>query len=382
MARRGRKDRGLVQREDASGKPVWYVRLWDQGKERWFGSFANKTQAREFYEARKLEQREGRLFPSQFQRRGQVTLEEVIEDYIAASTKKSIRDDRRYSRLWLREFPGSKIREVTPRSIEKVRQRLLDRGLAPSSTNRALAFLRHVLNLAVRDGLLAVSPMAQVKFLKESPGRLRFLSPEEETKLLEAIGPTYAPWVRLAILTGMRQAEQFGLRWEHVDLDQGIITLPTTKAGGVQYVHLNGEAKATLQAMDSWQWSLWVFPSENPRAHLDPRNFYKRVWMPAVRKAGIEWATWHDLRHTYASRLAMAGTTDYDIASLLRHSTTALVRRYAHLSPSHLKGVVEKVAAFGQTSPSRLESQPEPRLNRDSTADPLAHPVHSKTVSG
>ncbi len=68
-------------------------------------------------------------------------------------------------------------------------------------------------------------------------------------------------------------------------------------------------------------------------------------------------------------------------ASLLRHSSTALVKRYAHLSPSHMKGVVEKVSAFGKTTPPRLESQTEPRLTRDNTADPLAHPLHSKTIS-
>src|SRR5687768_12769526 len=116
---------------------------------------------------------------------------------------------------------------------------MLAKGLAPSSTNRALAFLRHILNTAVRHGMLAASPMTKVKLLKESPGRLRFLALTEEKRLCEAIGPDYASWVRLAILTGMRQMEQFSLRWEHVDLEQGRLTIPHTKAGGVRYVHLN-----------------------------------------------------------------------------------------------------------------------------------------------
>ena len=121
------------------------------------------------------------------------------------------------------------------------------------------------------------------------------------------LGSDHAPWARLAILTGLRQAEQFRLEWKNVDLDRGLLTLPTTKAGGVQYVHLNDEAKAILRGFDSWQRSKWVFPSENPATPIDPRNFYSRVWMPAVKAAGIEWAMWHDLRHTFASRLAMEG---------------------------------------------------------------------------
>jgi len=71
--------------------------------------------------------------------------------------------------------------------------------------------------------------------------------------------------------------------------------------------------------------------------------------MPAVRAAGIEWATWHDCRHTFASRLAIEGHSETTIASLLRHSTNALVRRYAHLSQTHLKSSVETVASFGKS---------------------------------
>ena len=65
------------------------------------------------------------------------------------------------------------------------------------------------------------------------------------------LGPTYAPWARLALLTGMRQAEQFGMTWQDVDLDRGVVTLPQTKAGVVQYVHLNEEAKTILRGMQA-----------------------------------------------------------------------------------------------------------------------------------
>ncbi len=151
-----------------------------------------------------------------------------------------------------------------------------------------------------------------------------------------------------AILTGMRQMEQFSLKWGDVDLERGLLTLRTTKAGDAQYVYLNEEAKAILQGLIVGNKSVWVFPSENPDTHIDPPNFYERVWMPAVKEAGIEWATWHDLRHTFASRLAMEGATDRDIAAALRHSSTSLVKRYAHLSPSHMRTMVEKVAHHGK----------------------------------
>ena len=81
---------------------------------------------------------------------------------------------------------------------------------------------------------------------------------------------------------------------------------------------------------------------------MDPRNFYRRVFLPTVKESGLEGVSWHALRHTFASRLAMSGATEGTIASLLRHSGTDLVRGYAHLSASHLQQEIEKVSAFGK----------------------------------
>jgi integrase len=213
--------------------------------------------------------------------------------------------------------------------------------------NRYLAWLRACLNLAIVDGKLATNPIKKLMF-KETPGRTRLLTPEEEAKLLQALGPVYAPWARLAILTGLRQKEQFTLQWKDVNFERGVVVLPHTKAGGVQYAYLNEEAKTVLRGLDSWQRSKWVFPSQNPASPVDPRHFYARVYLPAMKGTGIEWVSWHDLRHCYASRLAMSGATPNTIATLLRHSTTALVKRYAHLSPSYLTQAVEQVAGFGK----------------------------------
>ena len=200
-----------------------------------------------------------------------------------------------------------------------------------------------------------------------------FLSMEDEKRLLEKLGPVHGPWARLAILTGLRQSEPFRLHWKDVDLERGMLTLLVTKAGGVQYAPLNEEATTILRGLDSWQRSKWVFPSENPATAMDVRNFYNRVWLPALADAGIEWTTWHDLRHTFASRLAMNGQNEGTIAALLRHSTTALVKRYAHLSPSHLKAAVEGVAGFGKAPAPLRENQIPVRET---------NPVSNGTVTG
>lgn len=398
MARKGRQDRGLIQKTDSGGRSIWYVRLYDHGRERRFGSFASKTAAREFYEKAKLEQKEGRFFPERYQLRGQEGIEAFIDRYLTTiKTKKSRRDEQRFAAWWKDRYRGQPLQAMTPATLEDARQVLLNERAAPrgrkegrrarnlkaphmlregvrkrqpTTVNRYFEWLRKVLNLAVRDGKLQSNPVLKLRLAKESQGKTRFLSPEEESRLMGALGPRYAVWARLAILTGMRQTEQFSLKWADVNLERGLLTLPKTKAGDVQYVLLNDEAKQLLQGLTVGNGSVWVFPSENPDTFLDPRNFYDRIWIPAVKRAGIEWVTWHDLRHTFASRLAMAGHNEGTIAALLRHSSTALVKRYAHLSPSHLNAAVESVAAFGKASersPGRPEMVVQPKAFSNGT---------------
>ncbi len=388
MARAGRKDRGLLSKRDTAGKTIWYVRLWHEGKERRFGSFKTKTQARDFYEKAKQEQKLGRFFPERYQHGGYAKLEDVIAAHMAAFTGRSPRDELRFARKWPTLFPGARLNALTPAALEQARTRLCEEGRSQATVNRYMAFLRRVLNKAMRDGHIASNPISRIKMFREAAGRTRFLSPEEEAKLLEALGLMYGAWARLAILTGMRQLEQFSLKWADVEVERGIITLPATKAGEVQYVRLNEEAKTLLRGLDSWQRSVWAFPSENPRSHVDPRNFYRRVYLPAVRRAGLQGVSWHTLRHTFASRAAMNGATESTIAALLRHSGTALVKRYAHLSPSHLQEAVEKVARFGKNGSHEAqvtkEGSKEERKGTEGgdSREALERPIQSLTVTG
>jgi integrase len=366
MARAGRKDRGLLAKQDSTGKTVWHVRLYHEGKERRFGAFKNKTEARDFYEKAKQEQKQGRFFPERYQHGGKELASAVIASYLltlptSGKQPTTIADEQYYGRWWTDRLTGKALHAVTPALLEQAMADLAARPYTPQTIVHYLKFLRHVFRWAIGRGVIETSPFARVTLPTVRAGKTRFLSIEEEARLCQAIGQPYDAWVRLAILTGLRKAEQFGLRWADLDLDRGLITLPHTKSGIVQYVHLMEEAKAILRSLIPGNTSVWVFPSADPETHLDHHNFYGRVYLTALKNARLEGVTWHTLRHTFASRLAMNGQAPSTIAALLRHSGTDLVARYAHLSPTHLQGALEGVSGFGKPKREATQAGPESR---------------------
>ena len=118
MARKGRVDRGLVEKVNAAGKPVWYVRLQHLGREQWFGAFLKKTAARHFYEERKKEQREQRLFPQQYKLRGTDTMADIIAKYTVTldgcgKKRATIAEERRYGAWWTEKLAGLRLNALT-----------------------------------------------------------------------------------------------------------------------------------------------------------------------------------------------------------------------------------------------------------------------------
>lgn len=114
--------------------------------------------------------------------------------------------------------------------------------------------------------------------------------------------------VAFVLETGLRQSEQFTARWERVDLERGILTIRHSKSGRTRHVPMSFGALAILRSLSSWLSSPYLFPSPlssgQPR---DGRGFMVKVYLPALEKAKIEGVTWHTLRHTFTSRLVMAG---------------------------------------------------------------------------
>lgn len=307
---------------------------------------------------------------------------EWIQDYMdtlehSGKSEKTQYEEKRYGEWWKTRLAGKRLSHITPSDLDSVKRELTEKGYTGETIKHYLNFLRHVLNEAIRGDKLEKTPFPRFTMPKISQGRTRFLTTAEEAALLQALGEPYAQWARLAILTGLRKTELFSLRWAHVDLEQGFVTLPKTKSGRVQYCPLNQEAQDILRGFSSWKSSAWVFPSKRAKQHLDSYNFYGRVFLPAIEKAKLEDVTWHTLRHTFASRLAMNGQSDSTIAALLRHNGTGLVQRYAHLTPTHLRGAVEGVSGYGKVPAPDTKPNGEATI-QDGTVAKSVKPVRKE----
>ncbi len=333
-----KQDRGVFEKPVGSG--VWWVRYTWQGKEvrRKIG---RKTDAKNYYARVRAQILEGRYEP---EKPRVVTLGAWIAEYMETVTAISKPVQKTYAAFWTNRLGDRPLASIKTSELERIQAALLEEGrLAKTTVNRYYAFLKHVFNVAVRDGLVKENPVVRVQFFKEPKGRTIFLSEADEAKLKEAFPPEFWPFVELAIHTGLRQSEQFGLRWENIDTASRVLTVPVSKSGLTRHVPLNDTALAVLRDLKARQVILspWVFQS--PVDHTKPRDgnaFYKKVFVSAVEKAGLSGVVWHSLRHTFCSRLVQRGVPLLTVQKLAGHKDYATTLIYAHLSPDHLHEAV------------------------------------------
>lgn len=205
---------------------------------------------------------------------------------------------------------------------------------------------------AMQWGWVGTSPLDGVnKITKIRNERSRYLNEAERKALLDACKASdnehLYPVVVFALSTGARKGEILGLTLADVDLARDVAVLRDTKNGDTRAVpvvhHLRDLLDEQIKAVNAFYDELgsstkkrWLFPRRDGQEPMDIR----KSWENARDAAGIEDFRFHDLRHSTASYLAMNGASLVEIADILGHRTLQMVRRYAHLSESHVKGVV------------------------------------------
>ena len=279
-------------------------------------------------------------------------VEEVYNPW-AMENKRSFKSNDEYKLSVICEskcFKGKTFAQISPLLIEKYkkerREALMENGRTrkPSTINRELGILSKIFSLAIKYGITHSNPCRDIPWLPENNKRVRYLLDEEEPKLFAILNGRrkhLRSLVTVAIGTGMRRGDQLNLLWEKVDFQRDVIYVPNSKTGKDYAVPMNADVRNTLLVLRSESnGSDYVFI--NPKTKK-PYTDLKKAFGTACRIAGIRDLHWHDLRHTFGTRLAEAGCSEATIASLMGHSDPQTTRRYTHATDRAKRAAVEAV---------------------------------------
>jgi integrase len=270
-----------------------------------------------------------------------ITFAQAVERYLMAKVRKRTltEDERILGHLKEHFGKDTALAEITASRISEYKGHRLT-AVTGATVNRALALLRHLLRLAHEEWEV-LDAVPRIRLEKESEGRLRWLTPEDATRLLDVCrvsrNTDLLDLVEFALFTGMRRGEVLGLTWERVDRARGVVLVDITKNGRRREVPLNSRADAVLARRGSKSTGL-VFGSRR-------WDHFRTAWDLAVQRAKLVDFHFHDLRHTFASWAVQRGATLQEVKDLLGHSSLAMVMRYAHLSPEHLRNAVARLDA-------------------------------------
>jgi integrase len=287
-----------------------------------------------------------------------ITLAQAAERYLATKARKrTIEEDKRQlERLKAALGAESPLAEITAARISQYKaDRLAAKSertgppLTAAAVNRPLALLRHLLRLAYEEWEL-LEAVPRVRLEKEPQGRIRWLEPEEETRLLAACEKSrtkhLAKVVTVALESGPRKSELLGLTWDRVDLSRGVIRLELTKSGRRREVPMRQavyEVLAPLRAAATE--ALEPGPDgqlPELRGRVWPAGDIRTAFDNAVVDAQLDDFHFHDLRHHFASWYIMRGGSLPALQQILGHADIKMTLRYAHLAPEHLRSEMAK----------------------------------------
>ncbi len=262
------------------------------------------------------------------------------------TNRKHPQDDRgRYHTHLEPRFKDKTLSKITPFDLEKLKSDLRKSELADATVKHVIVVVRQMFNKAINWGLWkGENPVRRVKLPRLQNKRERFLSFEEAGKLLNELGRVSSQlrdMASLSLYTGMRAGEIFNMRWTHIDLENDLIHIADPKGGDPRKAFIVPQVKEMLERLknDNGPPEQYVFRSRKGGQIVEVSKAFGRMVDRLGLNEGItdrrQKVTFHTLRHTFASWLALRGTPILTIKELMGHKTLAMTERYAHLMPDH-----------------------------------------------
>jgi len=356
MTTQAKNSKGIYLR----GKTWWITYAGADGKQKFESSGSRlKADARYLLTKRHKEIAEGLSPLATTHRAKNATFADLAEKYSAfIANQKAAATKRAFINDLLAEFGNYKLNRLNLAALEVWQSRLLTEPrtgrkqgsilppLTPASVNRRIACFKHMMTKA-RDWEMipqtTLDTLRRVKLTREENRRLRFLSVAEFEELIAAADDELKPILVFAFNTGCRRGEILGLTWDRVDFKHGFIRLDKTKSGEPRNVPINQVLRDALKKLIRRVDSPFVF--YNP-ATGNKWQELRRSFARACRKAKIHDFKFHDLRHTFASQLVMAGVDLTTVSRMLGHASLTMTLRYSHLAPDHLQKAVDVLSVL------------------------------------
>jgi integrase len=222
------------------------------------------------------------------------------------------------------------------------RERHAKKKLSDTTINRDIEVLRHLLFWAVDMGYLAMNPLSRIRMVRERRKPRLIVSLEEEEKLLAAAAPHLRRIIIAAVDGGMRRGEILGEHWEHIDLTQRLlyVTKSKTPEGEAREIPLTDRLFTVLEDSHQPKGLVFTFNDESI-------SRIKTAWKGAIRRAEIRYFRFHDLRHTFNTRLMLAGVPQAIRKSLMGHSDGQDINEiYTHVELPDKRDAIRKLEAW------------------------------------
>ena len=270
----------------------------------------------------------------------------------ADKKEKSVTREKGLFKVWISPVLGNfPLKDIAPFHLEKLKREMATGGQSPRSIEYALSVVRQIFNTAKRLGNYdGENPATKVKFPKPDNGRMRFLTHEEASALLDALKEKSADVHDMTLLSlhcGLRFGEIASLTWQDVDTERGVLTIRDAKAGS-RYSFLTEQAAEMFKARKEGKPADYVFQGRKGKYNRISLSFFQTVDELGLNR-GIDdprlHVCFHTCRHSHASWLIEEGTDLYTVQKLLGHKTNVMTQRYAHLSENKLRGAAEALSA-------------------------------------
>ena len=371
--------------EKVKGSNDWYISYFDADGRHHRERIGRHSAAVEAYVNKKREIREGRFVPPSKRKQHGPTLQELF-DMRMADLKRSLsvktygHHESNFNHEGLAALKKKPASQILPKDVEDFLGALHEDEYGPNTIRNYRAMLSALFAYGIKHDLLVKNPVNKTLAPKPARERVRFLSEDEEKSIRAAVqkwpsrlevDPRSAcvserePELDLHLHSGMRSGEAYALTWDRVHLDRCIIEVPQEGKTGWRDIPVNSICRRALETLH-WQsgGSEFVIPRCG-KINQALADWFRK----ACKTAGVLNASPHTLRHTFASRLVMAGVNIRRVQEFLGHASIVMTMKYAHLSPERGQEDIERLVP---SAPAVAESMPAEKRPMRKSARTLA----------